>query len=232
MKYDNVVSGKFIARPNRFIAHVEINGRLEVVHVKNTGRCRELLIPGCKVYLSVADNPERKTKYDLIAVEKDIGATEPLLVNMDSQLPNAVTEEWLKRGGLFPKDAVIKREYTYGKSRIDFYIEEGKRKILMEVKGCTLENDGVASFPDAPTERGVRHIKELQNSLAEGYEAYILFVIQMKNMKVFKPNDATHKAFGDSLREAVKAGVKVIAYECLVKPDSIAINKEVKVDFN
>ena len=231
MKYRNVVEAKFLARPNRFIAYVEIDGNKEVVHVKNTGRCKELLVPGCRVYLSVAENPERKTKYDLIAVEKQLGKkNSSLLINMDSQVPNTVTEEWLKKGGLFSKKAVIKREYTYGKSRFDFYIEDGNSKAFLEVKGCTLEEDGVARFPDAPTERGVKHIQELQKSLEEGYEAYILFVIQMKKIKLFKPNDVTHKAFGDALRAADKAGVKILAYDCVITPDSIKIDKPVKID--
>ncbi len=233
MKYRNIVEAKFLARPNRFIAHVELDGKKETVHVKNTGRCKELLVPGCRVYLSVAENPDRKTKYDLIAVEKQLGKkNSSRLVNMDSQVPNSVTEEWLKKGGLFSKKALIKREYTYGKSRFDFYIEDGNRKAFLEVKGCTLEDDGVACFPDAPTERGVKHIQELQKSLDEGYEAYILFVIQMKKVTVFKPNDITHKAFGDALREASRAGVKILACDCIITPDSIEIDTPIKVDLN
>jgi sugar fermentation stimulation protein A len=232
MKYKNVVRGKFISRPNRFIAYVEIEGKTETVHVKNTGRCRELLVEGCRVYLSVSDNPSRKTKYDLIAVEKQRENLPPLLINMDSQIPNDVCGEWLKKGLLFSKDAKIKREYTYKKSRFDFYIEDGERKIFLEVKGCTLENNGIASFPDAPTERGVKHIKELISALDDGYEAYIFFVIQMKGVTEFRPNDITHKAFGDALREAKSKGVKILAYDSVVTPDSIEIDREICVNLD
>ena len=225
MKYNNIVKGKFIERPNRFIAKVEIDGTTETVHVKNTGRCRELLVKGTTVYLEKSNNPERKTGYDLLAVLKN-GKT---LINMDSQIPNAVTEEWLKKGNLFSKDAVIRREVTHNKSRFDFYIEEGGRKIFLEVKGCTLETDGIARFPDAPTQRGVKHINELIDCISEGYEAYILFVIQMKGINHFEPNDTTHKAFGDALRQAEKSGVKILAYDCIVTPNSIDIDKEIKV---
>ena len=225
MKYNNIVEGRFIERPNRFIAKVEIGGVTETVHVKNTGRCRELLVKGTTVYLEKSNNPERKTGYDLIAVLKN-GKT---LINMDSQIPNAVTEEWLRKGNLFSKDAVIRREVTHNKSRFDFYIEEGGRKIFLEVKGCTLETDGIARFPDAPTQRGVKHINELIDCISEGYEAYILFVIQMKGINHFEPNDTTHKAFGDALRQAEKSGVKILAYDCIVTPNSIDIDKEIKV---
>ena len=232
MKYKNVVRGKFISRPNRFIAYVEIEGKTETVHVKNTGRCRELLVEGCRVYLSVSDNPSRKTKYDLIAVEKQRENLPPLLVNMDSQIPNDVCAEWLKKGLLFSSDAVIKREYTYKNSRFDFYVEDKERKIFLEVKGCTLENEGVASFPDAPTERGVKHIKELISAIEDGYEAYVFFVVQMRGMSVMQPNDITHKEFGDALRNAYKTGVKILAYECAVFPDEIVIDKEIRVNLD
>ena len=225
MKYNNIVKGKFIERPNRFIAKVEIGGVTETVHVKNTGRCRELLVKGTTVYLEKSNNPERKTGYDLIAVLKN-GKT---LINMDSQIPNAVTEEWLRKGNLFSKDAVIRREVTHNKSRFDFYIEEGGRKIFLEVKGCTLETDGIARFPDAPTERGVKHINELIDCVNEGFEAYILFVIQMKGIKHFEPNDKTHSAFGDALRNAESKGVNILAYDCNVTKDTIEIDKEIKV---
>ena len=225
MKYNNIVEGRFIERPNRFIAKVEIGGVTETVHVKNTGRCRELLVKGTTVYLEKSNNPERKTGYDLIAVLKN-GKT---LINMDSQIPNAVTEEWLRKGNLFSKDAVIRREVTHNKSRFDFYIEEGDRKIFLEVKGCTLETESIARFPDAPTERGVKHINELIDCVNEGFEAYILFVIQLKGIKHFEPNDVTHKAFGDALRNAENKGVRILAYDCIVTPDSIDIDKEVKV---
>ena len=225
MKYNNIVKGRFIERPNRFIAKVEIGGVTETVHVKNTGRCRELLVKGTTVYLEKSNNPERKTGYDLIAVLKN-GKT---LINMDSQIPNAVTEEWLRKGNLFSKDAVIRREVTHNKSRFDFYIEEGGRKIFLEVKGCTLETDGIARFPDAPTERGVKHINELIDCVNEGFEAYILFVIQMKGIKHFEPNDKTHSAFGDALRNAESKGVRILAYDCNVTKDTIEIDKEIKV---
>lgn len=225
MKYLNIIQGKFLSRPNRFIANVQVDGKTEVVHVKNTGRCKELLIPNAKVYLSVADNPERKTKYDLIAVEK-----KSIIVNIDSQAPNAVVQEWLKKGNLFSKKALIRREYTYGNSRFDFYVEDGQRKAFIEVKGVTLEKNNIAYFPDAPTERGVKHIKELESSVEDGYEAIILFVVQMKKIKKLKPNDETHKAFGDALRKANKSGVKVMAMDCLITPDSMSIDKPVKVE--
>ena len=225
MKYNNIVEGRFIERPNRFIAKVEIGGVTETVHVKNTGRCRELLVKGTTVYLEKSNNPERKTGYDLLAVLKN-GKT---LINMDSQIPNAVTEEWLKKGNLFSKDAVIRREVTHNKSRFDFYIEEGGRKIFLEVKGCTLETDGIARFPDAPTERGVKHINELIDCVNEGFEAYILFVIQMKGIKHFEPNDKTHSAFGDALRNAESKGGNILAYDCNVTKDTIEIDKEIKV---
>ncbi len=223
MKYKNIVEGIFISRPNRFIAKVIVNGIEETVHVKNTGRCKELLVPNAKVYLFESDNLTRKTKYDLIAVEKETyGGT--ILVNMDSQIPNDVADEWLKKGTLFSENAIIKREFTYKKSRFDFYIEDNDEKIFLEVKGVTLENDGVASFPDAPTERGIKHINELIASIDEGYKAYILFVIQMKGVNFFTPNDLTHKAFGDALRVAEKCGVNIIAVDCVITPDSIEIS--------
>ncbi len=228
MTYKNIVPAKFISRPNRFIAKVEIDGVEETVHVKNTGRCKELLVPGCTVHLAVSDNPERRTKYDLVTVEKvtDRGV---LTVNMDSQIPNAAAEEWLRCGGLFSKDAKIRREVKYGDSRFDFYIEDKDTRAFLEVKGVTLENDGVASFPDAPTERGIKHINELVSCMNDGYGAYILFVIQMKGVHEFRPNDDTHKAFGDALRRAYAAGVKIIAMDCNVTPDSMTIDAPVKV---
>lgn len=225
MIYNNIVKGKFIERPNRFIAKVEIDGVTETVHVKNTGRCRELLVKGSTVYLEKSNNSERKTGYDLIAVLKNGNN----IINMDSQIPNAVTEEWLRKGNLFSKDAIVSREVTHNKSRFDFYIEDGDRKIFLEVKGCTLETDGIARFPDAPTERGVKHINELIDCVSVGFEAYILFVIQMKGIKHFEPNDTTHKAFGDALRQAQNSGVKILAYDCIVTQDTIEIDKEVKV---
>ena len=229
MIYTNIKKATFIRRPNRFIAQVSIDGKEETVHVKNTGRCLELLIPGCTVYLSCSDNPSRKTKYDLVAVEKRREGKTPLLINMDSQIPNDAVAEWLPVSGVFSDSAVIRREVKRGESRFDFYIEDGETKVFLEVKGVTLENDGVAMFPDAPTERGVKHIKELISCVKNGYSAYIVFVIQMKGVCEFRPNDVTHKAFGDALREASAAGVKVIAVDCVVTPESMVIDGEVSV---
>ncbi len=226
MKYERIESGIFIERPNRFIAHVEINGQQEVVHVKNTGRCRELLQPGAEVYLQKTDNPERKTQWDLIGVKKG-----KRMINMDSQIPNKVVEEWIRVGNLFPNATLIKPEKTYKQSRFDLYIEEGERKIFMEVKGVTLEEDGVVRFPDAPTERGVKHLQELCEAVEEGYEAYVFFVIQMKGVKYFTPNHKTHAAFETALKEAKKKGVHILAYDCKVGKNSIEIGKEVPVVF-
>lgn len=229
MKYREIAEGKFISRPNRFIARVEIGGNTETVHVKNTGRCGELLIEGSRVFLSVSDNPQRKTKYDLIAVEKKMERG-VVLVNMDSQIPNDVAEEWLRKGELFSENAVIRREVKYGNSRFDFYIEDGKRKAFLEVKGVTLENEGIASFPDAPTERGIKHLKELTGCVKDGYEAYVLFVIQMKGIHSFRPNDERHKEFGDALREAKKKGVEIAVVDCIVTPDSLRIDKRLTTE--
>lgn len=224
MKYNNIKTGIFVSRPNRFIAYVKIDGITEKCHVKNTGRCRELLIPGVTVYLEEAHNPNRSTKYSLVAVQK--GAQ---LINMDSQAPNKVVYEWLLEGNLL-KDAVkIKPEQVYKNSRFDFYLETPERKAFMEVKGVTLEEEGVLLFPDAPTERGVKHIHELCDCIQEGYDAYIMFVIQMENAKFFKPNDRTHKEFGEALRMADSQGVKIIAMNCTVHTDSLALKEQVLV---
>lgn len=228
MKYPKVRKAIFLERPNRFIARVELDGEPVVVHVKNTGRCKELLLPGTTVWLAESDQPARKTKYDLIAVEKQRSGKPDLLINMDSQAPNQAAEEWLKNGALFGKEAIVRREVTHGSSRFDFYIESGARKIFLEVKGCTLERDGLAFFPDAPTERGVKHIRELTSCLQEGYEAYILMVIQMKDIRAFSPNDETHPAFGDALREAVAKGVRLIAMDCTVAPSEMKIDSPVQ----
>ena len=228
MKYQNVIKAKFIARPNRFIAFCELDGKKETVHVKNTGRCRELLVPDATVYLAVSDNPERKTKYDLVAVEKET-ARGNIMINMDSQAPNAAAYEWISSGGYFGNGATVRREVTYGKSRFDLYVEQGERRAFVEVKGVTLEHDGVASFPDAPTERGIKHVNELVAAMKDGYEAYILFVIQMKGIHTFKPNDETHKAFGDALRYAAESGVKILAYDCVITHDEMVVDAPVKV---
>lgn len=230
MKYNHVVSGTFLQRPNRFIAHVLINGKEEVCHVKNTGRCHELLIPGCTVYCAVSDNPQRKTKFDLIAVVKHADSDHKLLVNMDSQAPNAAVKEWLASGrSPFGKPDLIKPECKYGNSRFDFYLECGSRKIFLEVKGVTLEDKGVVLFPDAPTERGVKHVHELIRCREEGYETYVLFVVQMECKRYFTPNRKTHPQFADALREAQIAGVQLLAYTCMVSPDEMILDKELKI---
>jgi sugar fermentation stimulation protein A len=226
MKYSNVIPGIFLNRPNRFIAEVMIDGIQHRVHVKNTGRCRELLVPGNTVYLEVTDNPERKTKYSLIAVEKRRPA--PLLVNMDSQAPNQAAHEWLKRQ--FAPHAIIRREVTYGKSRFDFCIEDGPRKIFAEVKGVTLEHDGIASFPDAPTERGVKHLRELIQCVADGLEAWVIFIVQMKEITLFRPNDETHPEFGAALRDAAANGVKILVLDCDITPDTMTVSAPVKYE--
>lgn len=222
MKYNHTISARFLARPNRFVAQVEVEGRTETVHVKNTGRCKELLLPGCEVILEESDNPNRKTRYDLIAVKKaGIG-----WVNIDSQAPNHVVREWLeKRPEPFADAVLIKPEYTYGKSRVDFYIETPDRKILMEVKGCTLEIDGIGYFPDAPTERGIKHLHELTAALQQGYECYLAFVIAMPKVRKVLPNMTTHPEFGEALKEAMGAGVKVLYLTCDVEPDKLEINE-------
>ncbi|MBR6395478.1 MAG: DNA/RNA nuclease SfsA [Lachnospiraceae bacterium] len=215
MKYTNIIKAKFIERPNRFIARVFVDGKEEIVHVKNTGRCKELLVPGCEVWLTAPGTPNRKTKYDLVAVRKSTG----VLFNIDSQAPNKVALEWLKTQDY---DKVIP-EYTYGNSRIDFYMEKGKDKYLMEVKGCTLEVDGVGYFPDAPTERGVKHLRELAGAALAGYKAMLAFVIQMDGVEEVRPNISTHKEFGIALEEAKAAGVKVVFLKCHVEPDELFI---------
>lgn len=276
MQYNNIVTGIFRERPNRFIALVEINGQLEKCHVKNTGRCREILTPGAEVYLQDAlagdnlminanqvakngtENAEqeqaekdgtvkaeqeqtakigngglrvkrgaasaRKTRYDVIAVKKG-----SRIVNMDSQVPNKAVAQWLAEGNLFSKNAIIRPEQKYGNSRFDLYIEDGGRKAFMEIKGVTLEEDGIARFPDAPTERGVKHVLELCQCAQEGYEAYIFFLIQMKGVRQLEPNWKTHEAFGIALQEAQKCGVKILAYDSVVTEDSIYVGAQIPV---
>ena len=226
MKYDNIIQGRFLERANRFIAYVEIDGRTQICHVKNTGRCRELLIPNESI-VYVQDHGDctgRKTRYSLIAVKKN-----EYLINMDSQPPNRVVYEWISRGAFRDDVTDVKMEYKYGNSRIDVFFKRGDKSCLMEVKGVTLEDNGVARFPDAPTERGVKHVYELISAVGEGYEAYIMFVVQMKGVKYFEPNDDTHKEFGEALRQAKKAGVKIIAADCMVEPDYLAIGDYVNV---
>ena len=223
MKYDNMVPGVFLSRPNRFVAHVEIGGQAEVVHVKNTGRCRELLPAGAEVWCQRSDNPNRKTKYDLITVRK--GAR---LINMDSQAPNIAAGEWLRAGGL-GEISDLKPESVHGDSRFDFSFTKDGRQCFLEVKGVTLETDGVCAFPDAPTERGAKHIKGLCKLAREGYGAYVLFVIQMADVKYLHPNDTTDPAFGSALREAEAAGVTIMAVDCAVTEDTMTIGKEIPV---
>ena len=223
MRYENMVPGIFLARPNRFIAHVEIEGQEQIVHVKNTGRCRELLPAGAKVWCQHWDNPSRKTKYDLILVQKG-----ERLICMDSQAPNAAAKEWLLNGGLGQIEE-LKGEYTHGDSRFDFSFVKDGRRCFLEVKGGTLENDGVCAFPDAPTQRGVKHLQGLTRLAQEGYGAYVLFVIQMADVKYLHPNDATDPAFGNALREAKRQGVEVLAAECAVTRNSMAITTPVEV---
>lgn len=215
MKYDNVTRAIFLKRPNRFIAEVDIDGHKETVHVKNTGRCKELLVAGCEVWLTAPGTPGRKTKYDLIAVKKDNG----ILFNIDSQAPNKVVKEWLSKQDY---DSIIP-EYTYGDSRIEFYMERGEQKYLMEVKGCTLEMDGIGYFPDAPTERGVKHLRELIKAKEAGYHAALAFVIQMDGVTEVRANVSTHPEFGVALNEARQAGVGIRFLTCHVEPDSLNI---------
>lgn len=223
MKYGKMVPGRFLARPNRFIAHVEIDGKTEICHVKNTGRCRELLPVGAEVWCQVADDPKRKTKFDLITVRKG-----DRLINMDSQAPNAAAKEWLLGGGLGEIEN-LKAETVHGDSRFDFsFVKDGKLCFL-EVKGVTLEDDGVCAFPDAPTERGVKHLKGLTKAAQEGCGAFVLFVIQMPDVKYLHPNDKTDPAFGAALREAAENGVCVLAMDCAVTEDEMHIRLPVLV---
>lgn len=224
MKYkEDIVSGKFLARPNRFIAHIEIDGHTEICHVKNTGRCRELLQPGATVYCADCHSDTRKTRYDLIAVQKG-----NRLINMDSQIPNLAVKEWLQQGGLGQLQR-IKPETAFGSSRFDFSFHKDGRLCFLEVKGVTLEHDGICAFPDAPTERGTKHLLELARLCQEGYGAYVLFVIQMENVKYLHPNDTTDPAFGKALRDAAEAGVQILACDCRVTPNTMTIHSPVEV---
>lgn len=224
MTYPNSIPARFLSRPNRFVAQVELDGVETTVHVKNTGRCRELLVPGARVWLVKSDNPSRKTAYDLVAVEKG-----DRLINMDSQAPNAVFGEWAQAGCFVPGLTLLKPEYKHGDSRFDFYWEAGDRKGFVEVKGVTLEQNGAVYFPDAPTQRGIKHLHGLTTCLDEGYEAAVCFVIQMEQAYFFSPNDETHPAFGEALRQAHAAGVRVLALSCSVTPDSLSISAPVPV---
>ena len=228
MTYPNIHPGIFIRRPNRFIAHVEVNGAEEVCHVKNTGRCRELLVPGAKVWLVESDNPARKTRFDLVAVEK-VRGEETLLVNMDSQAPNHIFREWAQEGNFRPGLKILRGETTFGNSRFDYYWEDSEKRGFVEIKGVTLEQDGVVRFPDAPTERGVKHLEELISAKAEGYEAAVCFIVQMEGMKHLEPNDATHPAFGEALRKCAAAGVEILALECETAPGYVKAVRPIPV---
>ncbi len=225
MEYQNIKAGRFISRPNRFIAMVDMGGETVRCHVKNTGRCRELLVPGAVVYLEDhLDAPGRKTRYDLVAVEK--GAR---LINMDSQAPNAAVGEYLAAGDLFPPGSVLRREFNWGASRFDFHIQMPNAEALLEVKGVTLEERNVCLFPDAPTQRGTRHLRELIKAAREGIEAYVFFLIQMEGAAYFTPNAATDAAFAQALWDAAEAGVHILAYDCCVTPKSMAVHARVPV---
>ena len=221
MKYEKIRPGTFLDRPNRFVAHVELGGTAAVCHVKNTGRCRELLVPGAKVYLEESGNPARKTQYDLIAVEKGTR-----LINMDAQAPNRIFAQWIRQQ---EPEITVHPEYRYGDSRLDFCLERPEGLHLVEVKGVTLEREGHCLFPDAPTERGVRHLHELMRAVEEGHRATAFFVIQMADVLDFAPNDATHPAFGEALREAARRGVEIVAYTCRVTPETVTLDAPVPV---
>ena len=222
MKYSNIYKGTFLERPNRFIAICEIDGKQETCHVKNTGRCRELLVKGATVYLEKSSNPNRKTQYALVCVEKN-----NKLINMDSQIPNYVVTEFLDK--IFNDITYVKQEYKYGNSRFDIYVETKTDKIFVEVKGVTLEDNGVVSFPDAPTERGVKHLKELQKAVSEGYRACVVFLVQMQDVKYFEPNYETHPEFASELKKAYENGVEILVYDSIVTHDEIKLNKSVKI---
>ncbi len=224
MQYGKILPARFLSRPNRFVARVEAEGEELVCHVKNTGRCRELLVPGATVWLEESPNPSRKTKFDLIAVEKG-----DRLINMDAQAPNKVFGEWAAAGGFREGLTLLRPETTYGSSRFDFYWESSKSRGFVEVKGVTLEEDGVVRFPDAPTLRGVKHLDELAKAREAGYEAAVCFVIQMENVRWFAPNDETHPEFGQALRRAAQAGVEILAMDCAVTPQSLTMGKSVPI---
>lgn len=224
MIYENILPAVFVDRPNRFIAHVELNGKIEVCHVKNTGRCRELLIPGCRVYVQHQPSPTRKTAYDLIAVEKG-----ERLLNMDANAPNRIFGEYVRAGRFLRGWSVIRPETTHGDSRFDFYLESPGHRLFAEVKGVTLEDDGVMRFPDAPTERGVKHLEGLARCVQEGYEAWAVFVIQTENVRWMEPNRRTHPAFADALRQAAQAGVHLLALDCHTEPDRLEICRPVEI---
>ncbi len=224
MNYERIRKALFLERPNRFIAYADVDGRRETVHVKNTGRCAELLIPGAVIYIQESANPARKTKWDLIAVEKG-----DRLINMDSQVPNLIVREWIEKGNLFRDITLIRPETTFGNSRFDLYVEADEKKVFIEVKGVTLEENGVCRFPDAPSDRAVKHLEELIRARKEGYETYVFFVIQMQGVKYFTPNTDTHPAFAEALRKAKEAGVNILAYDCQAEPERITVREPVDV---
>lgn len=226
MKYENIKQGIFLHRPNRFVANVLIDGTEEICHVKNTGRCRELLYTGAEVFLEKSTNPSRKTKFDLVAVYKG-----NVLYNIDSQAPNKVFYEYLNKGRMFENVTYIKPECRYKNSRFDFYVEHGNKKAFIEVKGVTLEKDGVMLFPDAPTERGIKHLNELCTCLDNGYEAYVVFIIQADAGEYFVPNSETHPEFATALKKAKECGVNVLAFTCSVEKDSIKIKNNLEVRY-
>ena len=219
MRYGKTVRGVFVSRPNRFVARVEINGTIETVHVKNTGRCREILVPGATVVLEDSGNPDRKTRYDLIAAYKN-----GMLINIDSQAPNKAFSEFIPRSGIFGEDPQVFPEHAHGDSRFVFYIESGERRIFVEVKGVTKEIDGVCMFPDAPTDRGLKHVMGLESALSEGFEAYVVLIVQMKGMREFVPDYAIHEEFGRELEKAESEGVGVLVYDCVVTEDSMVVD--------
>ena len=227
LTYKNICDGIFHRRPNRFIAEVEINGQIELCHIKNTGRCKELLVPGTSVYVNQSANPNRATKYDLVSVYKN-----ETLINIDSQAPNQIFREYLQAGNYFDSITLIKPESKFGGSRFDFYVEAFNRKAFIEVKGVTLEHNGVALFPDAPTERGIKHLNELVDCIQDGYEAHVVFLVQMKGIRSFSPNNKIHPEFSATLIKASNAGVHVNAFDCIVTPDSLNIGCPVPVNFN
>lgn len=227
MEYGNTVNGTFISRPNRFIANVEVDGRIEKVHVKNTGRCAEILIPGCTVILEESANPSRKTRYDLVAAYKG-----KMLINIDSQAPNTAFKQWIKSSGYFGKDVIVHPEYTHGDSRFDFYIESGERRILVEVKGVTQEHEGVCMFPDAPTDRGLKHLRGLDSAREEGFETYVALIVQMKGMRLFKPNFETHEEFGTELERVVRRGTGLLVLDCIVTESSMTVDSTIPYDLS
>jgi len=224
VRYASVILGRFQSRPNRFIAHVLVDGETVVCHVKNTGRCQELFVPGAVVVLAKGENPARKTAFDVIAVYKG-----DKLINIDSQAPNQVFREWAQGTGFLKNTTLIRPEYVYGQSRLDFYVEADKKRCLVEVKGVTLEEDGCVRFPDAPTERGSKHLKELTAAVSQGYDCYVCFVIQMAGVSHFSPNRETDPTFANALKQAAQSGVHILAYDCRVTEDSLYMGNPVPV---